>query len=592
MGMRGEASATERSNFGRLIGGETSATARVNFGRLVLGAAVGIAALTTALAVAPRVAPATVVASHQRVSILEGGTALFNNPAANLQELRHLGVGMVRVAVIWAAFAPDPNSHTKPQFNAADPNAYPAGAWAALDATVLDANSLGIRVMFDPAGGCPLWGQGADPGRYGARYTTEWCWKPNFSEFAQFVRALGTRYSGQFVPSGSSSPLPYVGVWELFNEPNTGRALGPEAVDSSRVAYAPKEYRRIADASWTALQATGHRWDTILIGALGSEGAQAPPSQRNPRGLPGTYGEMAPLAFVHELYCLNPSYKRYLGRAAYLRGCPTTQRGYASFRRQHPVLFQACGFSDHPYDLASGAMTPRKPGRKNPNWAEFAQIPQFEATLDRIQRSYGSGKRFPIWNTEYGYITCPPNCSGRWVAPATAAAYLNRDEYLSWRNPRIANTMQYLLVDPDPNNTIPRNGGFASGLAFYGGLPKADYYAYRMPIFTPSNRTRRGRALEVWGDVRPAPFALADGHGPQYVQIQFTPSGSRHWTTLKKLKLTDPNGYFTTWMTFPTSGWVRSEWTYPPADKSLQSTFIVNSNGTTFSRTISVTITA
>jgi hypothetical protein len=570
----------------------------LNFGRLIRGAAAGIAALAIGLAVAARVAPsAAVVASHQQVSILEDGTALFNNPAATLLELRHLGVGMVRVAVIWAAFAPDPDLRTKPQFNAADPNAYPAGTWTALDAIVLDANSLGIRVMFDPAGGCPIWAQGQNPGRYGARYTTEWCWKPNFSEFAQFVRALGTRYSGQFVPSGSSTPLPYVGVWELFNEPNTGMALGPEAVDGSRVAYAPKEYRQIADTSWAALQATGHRWDTILIGALGSEGSQAPPSQRHRRGLPGTYGEMAPLAFVRELYCLNPHYKRYLGWAAYLRGCPTTQRGYANFRRQHPVLFVASGFSDHPYDLASGTMPPTRPGRTksgrtNPNWAEFARIPQLAATLDRIQRSYGSGKRFPIWNTEYGYITCPPNCSAHWVAPATAAAYLNWEEYLSWRNPRIANTMQYLLVDPDPNTTIPRNGGFASGLVFYGGLPKADYYAYRMPIFTPSTRTRRGRALQVWGDVRPAPFAVADGHGPQYVQIQFMPSGSGHWTTLKKLKLTDPNGYFTTWMTFPASGWVRTEWTYPPADKSLQSTLITNSNGTIFSRTVRVTITA
>ena len=43
-----------------------------------------------------------------------------------MQELRHLGVGMVRVNVRWSLIAPDPTSRTRPNFNASDPNAYPA----------------------------------------------------------------------------------------------------------------------------------------------------------------------------------------------------------------------------------------------------------------------------------------------------------------------------------------------------------------------------------------------------------------------------------------------------------------------------------
>ncbi|HEY2651343.1 MAG TPA: hypothetical protein VGI50_05435, partial [Solirubrobacteraceae bacterium] len=299
----------------------------------------------------------------------------------------------------------------------------------------------------------------------------------------------------------------------------------------------------------------------------------------------------APLAFVRELYCLDPNYHRYLGRAASLRGCPTTSSGYANFRAQNPVLFSASGFSDHPYNLAKPNLPPNKTGSTNPGWAELSQMPHLAATLDRVLRSYGSGKHFPIWNTEYGYITCPPNCTFRDTSPATAAAYINWAEYLSWRSPRTANAMQYLLDDPNPRVGVSEYGGFASGLVFYHGSPKADYYAFRMPLFLPFTSARKGRSLEVWGDVRPAPYAVMDGDGPQYATIQFLRSGSNAWTTLKTLRVSDPHGYIDTWITFPSSGTVRIGWTYPRSDKTLQSSFVTNSNGTIYSRNVSVTVT-
>jgi hypothetical protein len=300
---------------------------------------------------------------------------------------------------------------------------------------------------------------------------------------------------------------------------------------------------------------------------------------------------MKPLAFVRELYCLNPHYRRYLGTAASLRGCPTTAGAYARFRALHPVLFGASGFSDHPYNLAHPSLPPSRTGSSDPDWAEFAAIPRLEATLDRIQKSYGSSRRFQIWNTEYGYITCPPTCSERNVSPATAAAYINWAEYLSWRNPRIASTSQYLLYDPNPRVNVPEYGGFANGLVFYSGIPKPVYYAYRMPIFLPHTTARRGHQLEVWGDVRPAPLALADGDGPQYAQIQYTRRGTNHWTTLKTIQITSPHGYIDTHTTFPATGSVRLQWTYPTTDQTLKSTLITNSNGKINSRTTTINIT-
>jgi hypothetical protein len=537
------------------------------------------------------VAPGSALASRQQVSILEEDVQTLADPAATLQELRHLGVEMIRVPVRWSWFAPHPNSFAKPNFRATDPTAYPARNWAALDATVLDAQADGINVMLDPAAFAPLWAQGPGAAKLGGVYTTTWDWEPSPNEFGQFVQAVATRYSGSFVPPGSTSPLPHVGVWEIYNEPNTGMALGPEAIDGSQLPYAPKMYRALADAAWSALQATGHTQDTVVIGALGSEGYQAPPSRKYPQGLPGTYGEMKPLVFIRELYCVDSNYHRYLGRAAYLRGCPTTAAAYARFPAEHPVLFEANGVSDHPYDLAKPGLPPSKGTPSQPDWAEFAEIPNLAATVDRILRSYGSSKAMSIWNTEYGYITCPPNCKWPDVRPATAAAYINWAEYLSWRNPSIVSTMQYLLYDPNPRVGVPEFGGFADGLVSYGGMPKPSYYAYRMPIFLPYTTVPRGRALEVWGDVRPAPLAVADGDGAQYVQIQFSRNGSGTWTTLRTLNVTDPHGYFDTWMTFPATGWVRLQWTYPASDKTLTSTMVTNSNHTITSRLVGVTIT-
>jgi hypothetical protein len=532
------------------------------------------------------------MASHGQVAILEDDNHLFSDPVGTLQEMRHLGVGMVRVLVRWSWIAPDPQSRTKPAFDATDPNAYPAQGWAPLDAVVLDAEAAGIQVMLDPTGFAPRWAQGADPQRYGGKYDTNFAWEPSASEYGQFVQAVAARYSGTFVPSGSSTPLPRVAIWEIYNEPNFGEDLAPQALNGSRLMHSPKMYRQLADAAWAALQATGHTppQDQIIIGSLLADGFQGRVTRLHPQGLPGTYGGMKPLVFLRELYCLDSHYRRYLGHAAYLRGCPTTAAGYARFRSQHPVLFQSTGVSDHPYSFKGSP--PTRADSSDPDWAQLSEIPHLAAVLDRLQRAYHSSTRFRIWNTEYGYITCPPNC-GAWrpVSPTTAATYINWAEYLSWRDRRLVSTMQYLMYDPNPVVGVPEHGGFASGLVFYNGTPKPVYYAYRMPIYLPHTRSRRSRALWVWGDVRPAPLAVADGDGPQWAEIQFARGSSHNWTTLKTLRVTDPHGYVRAWTKFPASGSVRLAWTYPPSDKLLRSTMVANSNGQITSRTVRITIT-
>jgi len=172
--------------------------------------------------------------------------------------------------------------------------------------------------------------------------------------------------------------------------------------------------------------------------------------------------------------------------------------------------------------------------------------------------AYGSSTRFPLYDTEFGYQTNPPEATiARAVAPAQAAAWANLAEYMSWRNSRVVSWDQYLLADPPPGES-----NFDTGIEFFGGKPKATYDAFRMPIWLPATTGPSGHALEVWGCVRPAHYAM-HGHQPQVADIQFAPTSGGPFKTVKQVTLTEPYGYFDTPVTFPSSGQVRISWSYP-----------------------------
>ena len=137
------------------------------------------------------------VAMTDQESWFEDDVNLYANPAGTLGQLRFLGVDRVRVAVRWYQIAPKPLSHKRPRhFNAADPAAYPAGAWNALDQIVVDAKADGIAVTFDLVGGAPLWATGPNPPPDGGHIHLNW--EPSPQEFRSFARAVATRYSGNY----------------------------------------------------------------------------------------------------------------------------------------------------------------------------------------------------------------------------------------------------------------------------------------------------------------------------------------------------------------------------------------------------------
>jgi hypothetical protein len=495
------------------------------------------------------------VRARPPVAILQEYAALKSHPATTLQVMRSLGVGALRLNLEWGLVAAKPTSHLRPAGNP-----YPASAFAWYDKVDREARADGIDIDLLLSGPAPRWALGAGDPPYDK---FPGAWSPSVPEFGRFVAAVAKRYTGHYTPTGAKSPLPRVHFWELWSEPNWGPSLEPQiALHPTRLA-APFEYRRLVDAAWSGLVRTGHGHDTVVIGNLSPRGAPGAPPFPHAAAAWNT----SPLGFTRALYCVDSSYRPLRGKLAVQGGCPTDAAGSRAFPRQHPALFRVPGYGIHPYPIN---LPPTKADTTNPDTVEFSTIPNLVSALDRSQRAYGSRHRIEVYNTEYGYTTNPPNTGTIDVSPARAAVYLNWAEYLTWRNPRIASSMQYGLFDAYIPNSAFGKGGFATGLIFPNGQPKATFYAYRLPIFLPVTHTAPGDPLEVWGCARPAPDGYRDTHKNQYVSVQFRRQSSGSFHTVRRVRLTPAGGcYFDVYVKFQASGTVRLQWSYPRGDQRL-----------------------
>ena len=221
---------------------------------------------------------------------------------------------------------------------------------------------------------------------------------------------------------------------------------------------------------------------------------------------------MPPIPFLDALYCVGAGQRPLSGAAARALGCPAGGRGSgfvaagrgSGFVAAHPGLFAASGFAHHPYSffLAPGAPM------SDPNFVPLSELGRLERALDAIFRTYAVRRKLPLYLTEYGYETNPPN-PFRGVAPALQAAYLDQAAYLAWRDPRVRALSQFLLVDSPPDRAY-RRGSFAywstfqTGLVYLGGTPKPALYTYALPIFVPAPTFDAGGAVTVWGMLRAA----------------------------------------------------------------------------------------
>ena len=429
-----------------------------------------------------------------------------------------------------------PSSHKRPaHFDAANPADISGSHLDRWDNIVKDAHKDGVTVLFDVMGGAPLWATG-----HGAPKEQGLLPVGAVRQPVRAVRARARhRYSGDYDPKthklapGNRADLPAVTSWSIWNEPDYGPSLAPQGLPGHLRSITPP---RCTASSWTpdGLPCTSpvtRRHDSVR--------ELAPRGENNW----GVFSGMKPLVFLRSMYCVDSHYRPLRGTAASDRGCPTTSAGS---RGSGPPTRPCSGPAASATTRTCAGTRPTMRNSPDPAYTSLGEIGNLEHALDRVQAVYGSRTRFPIYDTEFGYLTSPPkhdnqiesgNVKYPWVSQKTAADYLNWAEYIHWHDPRIASFAQYLLYDPMPALKSNDWGSFASGLINYGPreIPKATYYAWRMPIYMPVTSTRSGEASSVWGCVRPAPFALEDTGQPQMAQIQFAPGSSSSFTTIESV---------------------------------------------------------
>ncbi len=553
--------------------------ARLRARRLQLCAAL----LTAVAAIAAH--SATASASTSQIAIIQDGNALKADPAGAMAQFRELGATTIRLLVFWKDVAPSPNSKKTPKnFKASNPSSYPG--WAPYDAIITEARTQGLKVDLDLTGPPPNWAQGSGVSQYAIN--KRFGWRPNPGYYGSFVRAAAARYDGSFKPKGEKTALPKVTLWSLWNEPNFGQDLGPQAVGATSkfTGYdvAAGYYRNLVRTGYAALKADGRlRGSTILIGELAGQGRSFVKTRKFQQGLPGNYAISWPLPWVQTLYCVDSKYNRLTGTAAKMAGCPTTASAARSFRKDNPGLFDASAVSSHPY---ASTFAPDTTKGINSLAVILPVINRLETAMQKSTAHYGVRRSWPIYSTEYGFVTSPPQKGGQgFFSPSTAAEYLNEAEYLSYKNRNVASYAQYLLKDP-PNQLSQHVGLFSSGLLTDKGKQKPAFNAYRLPLWVPHPSVRRNTSTEVWGAARPAWAAYAAIKSGQKIRIQLQANGRGSWKTLSTVTASKTNGYFDTHVELPSSGKLRLQYTYPKLEPFLP---IGIEGSTIVSRTVSVT---
>ena len=373
-------------------------------------------------------------------------------------------------------------------------------------------------------GGAPRWALG--PGRPAGNSNPNW--EPSATAFGAFVRAVGTRYSGSYDPSlGRSVPGdPTISPGSAFGRsgtsPTTGRASRRRASQaSSRSRTARRMYQR---TSWTR---PGARCRPRAMRPRATRSCSAS-SRHAAESFWGVFSGMTPLAFLRALYCVDSSYRELRGSAARIRGCPTTAAGSRRFRAQNPALFEASGVSDHPYMRWYPPNAELDPdptnGSSTRDYTSLGVIGNLTRALDRLQRRVRLAHALPDLRHRVRLHHEPAQAQPRSRAPAqgdlplppaTAAAYMNWAEYISWRNPRLRSFAQYLLLRPRASDAVQRLGRFRQRAADAGTAhQKATYYAWRLPLYLPvTDGAAQADSLEVWGCVRPGAVRRARHRG-------------------------------------------------------------------------------
>jgi hypothetical protein len=448
--------------------------------------------ITIATLIAAAVAAPTADASSRQVTIFQDDATLLQAGDAGreslLNEVDALGVDVIKAQLLWADVAP--RGKRKPRgFDASDPSEYPR--WGAYDALVRDAEARGLRVMFALSPPYPGWATKRRGDREGSS-------TPNGREFGRFSEAAGERYQS-------------VDLWTIGNEPNHPGFLSPQSKRGG-APVAPHSYRSMVRSSVAGLNRAGHSGSTILFGELLPIGKSSTGPKQN----------LQPIRFLREFFCLDSNWRSFRGRAAKARGCNRYRR-----------LTGLDGFAYHPYTRPGG---PRivEPSRDD---ATIRSLKRVTRALDIASRKGRiAGGRLPIWNTEFGFQSRPPDPFLGAKLSRIPDFMAESELWLSLRNRRVASFSQYTMTDTPLRGRGDVFGTWQGGLRFASGRAKPGVYTgFRLPIFV---RQLGPGAVEVRGAARP-------GGGGSAVQVQQRLGRKRFEDLGGPITVRNARGYFT-----------------------------------------------
>ena len=137
----------------------------------------------------------------------------------------------------------------------------------------------------------------------------------------------------------------------------------------------------------------------------------------------------------------------------------------------------------------------------------MARLPEIRAHVTQL---FG---RKPIWLTEYGYQTNPPDRLYG-VSPMRQAEYVGRAGLRVWQQARVSVLIHFLVRDE------PLLGGWQSGFFTDRGVAKPSFRAFGLPLAQVS---RHGLRTVVWGQVRPGSgrrvYVLQRWNGRRWVHV-------------------------------------------------------------------------